>query len=211
MNSKRFSDISFKFISKRMIPMSDSNASNVVAEGQHLEGYHVYSEEKAEIGVQNSPIHLCSTPPLPETVKEYLNPRKRSSCSPSHFSKKERILQSLMVSVQDKDIFPECKTATATLPTKNLARKRSKPQTVSEHEREATAVAEKRPCLENDMKENKMPTVRGKLTWILVGENGSILWKETANKEKIVSSWYILNFCAIITNKTAIIFGLENL
>lgn len=128
-----------------------------------------FLEDKSK--AQNENVQLCSTPPLSVSAQES---RRRSSGSPTHFSKKERILQSLKAAVPA--LFPNQQVENSS----EFSRKRA-----IKEESETVEVTQKRFRTEESMKENKPLKLRGKLTLLVVGENGNVLWKESASKEKI--------------------------
>ena len=159
-----------------MIPLpDDSNIPNPMPE---KEQFSHFVEEKSESVSASGTVQLCSTPPLSVSAQE---PRKRSSVSPTHFSKKERILQSLMAAAPAMFQSQKSENSPAL-----LSKKRSIKDAFSQ---ETSEVTQKRICNEEMGKENKPLTLKGRLTLLVVGENGNVLWKESASKEKIVSNF----------------------
>jgi len=178
-----------------MIPMpEDSNISRPMAEKEQDDSFSLFLEEKSEINQQNGSVQLCSTPPL--SAQE---PRKRSSVSPTHFSKKERILQSLMAAAPALLTTPKCENSPVI-----CSRKRPVDQAFSQNascNQKVAEVAQKRICNDESAKENQPLKLKGTLTLLVVGENGNVLWKESASKEKIVSNFrkFLLRPMSLLT------------
>ena len=173
-----------------MIPMPDSNidCSMSIEEGPASPEIQHYVGEKSEVKHAKVAIQLCSTPPLSMSPQNLPKFRKGHNCSPAHFSKKERILQSLMTSPSNnvpKEIFPERKALKhqASESTKNYSTK----EVLCEKASQNVELEAKQTCLGDNSTEKPTVTFSGKLTWLLVGENGKVLWREAASKEKVVS------------------------
>ena len=160
-----------------MIPMpEDAEVTSPMPEKQQSDRFHGFLDQKSETDSQN--IQLCSTPPLSVTNQQFQ--RKRNNISPTHFSKKERILQSLISSAA-AGLLPDTNEKNQS----QLSRKRSVENAFQRSELEDNQTEKKRICV--DPQETPAFKLKGTLTWMLVGENGNVLWKESAKKEKIVS------------------------
>lgn len=171
-----------------MIPMPDSNTEcgASIEDDQSSSNIQHYMEEKKITTTQTTSFHLCSTPPL--SVSPQGSPKMRNR-SPGHYSKKERILQSLVSATfannaeKDKVFKSKADSVEMSEPALNHSTK----ETIAVRSDEKNEPDSKQTFAGDNSSEKPTVNFSGKMTWLLVGENGKVLWRETTSKEKMVS------------------------